>query len=74
MNDEHKEDDMADELEGKRVAIVATDMVEQVELLEPRKALEEAGAKTDLVSIKPGEIQGFNHFDPADKPAPQKAK
>ena len=67
MNDEHKEDDMAGELEGKRVAIVATDMVEQVELLEPRKALEEAGAKTDLVSIKPGEIQGFNHYDKGDK-------
>ena len=67
MNDEHKEDDMAGELEGKRVAIVATDMVEQVELLEPRKALEEAGAKTDLVSIEPGEIQGFNHYDKGDK-------
>ena len=54
-------------LEGKRVAIVAADMVEQVELVEPRKALDEAGAQTDLISLKPGEIQGFNHFDPADK-------
>jgi protease I len=58
---------MADELKGKRVAIVATDMVEQVELVEPRKALEDAGAKTDLISIEPGEIQGFNHYDKADK-------
>ena len=58
---------MADELNGKRVAIVATDMVEQVELVEPRKALDEAGAQTDLISIKPGEIQGFNHYDKADK-------
>jgi protease I len=58
---------VADELKGKRVAIVATNMVEQVELLEPRKALDEAGAKTDLISIKPGEIQGFNHYDKADK-------
>ena len=58
---------MADELKGKRVAIVATDMVEQVELLEPRKALDEAGAQTELISIKPGEIQGFNHYDKADK-------
>jgi len=58
---------MAGELEGKRVAIVATDMVEQVELLEPRKALEEAGAKTDLISIEPGEIQGFNHYDKGDR-------
>jgi protease I len=53
-------------LEGKRVAIVAADMVERVELVEPRKALEEAGAETDLISIEPGEIRTFNHFDPAD--------
>jgi protease I len=58
---------MASELNGKRVAIVATDMVEQFELVEPRKALEDAGAKTDLISIEPGEIQGFNHYDKADK-------
>jgi protease I len=57
---------MANELNGKRVAIVATDMVEQVELVEPRKALEDAGAKTDLISLKPGEIQGFKHYDKAD--------
>ncbi len=54
-------------LQGKRVAIIAAYMVEQVELVEPRKALEEAGAETHLISLKPGEIQGFNHFDPADK-------
>ena len=53
-------------LKGKKVAIVAADMVEQVELVEPRKALEEAGAETELISLKPGEIRGFNHFDPAD--------
>ena len=53
-------------LQGKRVAIIAADMVEQVELVEPRKALEAAGAQTDLISLEPGEIQGFNHFDPAD--------
>ena len=59
---------MADrKLEGKKVAILAADMVEQVELVDPRKALEDAGARTELVSIHPGEIQGFNHFDPADK-------
>jgi protease I len=58
---------MADSLKGKKVAIIAADMVEQVELLEPRKALEAAGAKTELISIKPGEIQGFNHFEPGDK-------
>jgi protease I len=58
---------MANELNGKRVAIVATDMVEQVELLEPRKALDEAGAQTDVISIEPGKIQGFNHYDKGDK-------
>ena len=41
-------------------------MFEQVELAEPKKALEQAGARVDIVSIKPGEIQGFNHFDKAD--------
>jgi protease I len=54
-------------LQGKKVAIIAADMVEQVELLEPRKALDESGAETHLVSLEPGEIRGFNHFDPADR-------
>jgi protease I len=59
---------MADKtLNGKRIAIIAADMVEQVELVEPRKALDEAGATTELISLEPGEIQGFNHFDKADK-------
>ena len=57
----------AQSLQGKRVAIIAADMVEQVELDEPRKALDAAGAETHLISLKPGEIQGFDHFDPADK-------
>jgi protease I len=54
------------ELNGKRVAILATDMFEQVELVEPRKAVEEAGAQVELVSLKQREIQGFNHYDKAD--------
>ena len=54
-------------LNGKTVAIVAADMVEQVELVEPRKALEDAGAKTHLISLKSGSIRGFDHFDPADE-------
>jgi protease I len=59
---------MADKpLQGKKVAIIAADMVEQVELVEPRKALDAAGATTELISLEPGEIQGFNHFDKADK-------
>lgn len=57
---------MANELQGKRVAFLATDMVEQVELTEPWKAIEEAGAKPELVSLEEGEIQGFNHYDKAD--------
>jgi protease I len=56
---------MAD-LNGKRIAILATDMFEQVELVEPRKALEDAGAETELVSLEEGEIQGFDHYDKAD--------
>jgi protease I len=41
-------------------------MFEQVELVEPRKAVEQAGADVDLVSLETGEIQGFNHYDKAD--------
>ena len=48
------------------MAILAADMVERVELVEPRKALEDAGATVELVSIKDGEIRAFDHFDPAD--------
>ena len=55
------------ELNGKRVAILATDMFEQVELVEPRKALDDAGATTEIVSLESGEIQGFNHYDKSDK-------
>jgi len=54
-------------LKGKKVAIIAADMVERVELVEPRKALEKAGATTELLSIKPGTIEAFDHFDKAEK-------
>jgi protease I len=47
---------MAGELNGRRVAILATDGVERVELEQPRQALDGAGARTDLLSIKTGEI------------------
>jgi protease I len=57
---------MAATLQGKKIAILATDGVEQVELTEPRKALEDAGAQTELVSLDDGEIQGFNHLDHGD--------
>ena len=56
-------------LQGKRVAILMTDGVEQVEYTGPRGFLEEQGAQVTLVSPKPSgaEVQGFNHLTPADK-------
>jgi protease I len=64
---------MAANLKGKKVAIIAADMVERVELVEPRRALEDAGATTELISMEPGEIEAFNHFDKADKQKVDKA-
>lgn len=57
---------MAERLKGTRIAIIATDMVERAELVEPRAALDEAGAWTELISIEPGSIQTVNHHDRAD--------
>jgi len=57
---------MANELNGKQVAVLATDGVEQVELTEPVKALKAAGATVHVVSPKSGTIQGWNHFDKGD--------
>jgi protease I len=58
---------MAGKLDGKKVAIlVATEGIEQVELTEPRKALEDAGATTQLISTETGEAQAFNHLDKGD--------
>jgi protease I len=54
------------DLNGRRIAILATDMVEQIELVEPREALEKAGAASELISLEEGEIQGFDHYDKAD--------
>jgi protease I len=54
---------MADRLQGKKVAFVATDGVEQVELTEPWKAVENEGGTPELISIEGGEIQGFDHLD-----------
>lgn len=58
---------MANELSGKRIAFLATDMVEQVELTGPWEALQKTGASLELISDKEDEIQGFNHYDKADK-------
>lgn len=57
---------MAQELNGKRVAVVATDGFEQVELTQPVKALKEAGAQVSIVAPKDGKIQGFKHHDKGD--------
>lgn len=57
---------MATSLKGKKVAFLATDGVEQSELTGPWKALEEAGAELELVSLKPGSIQMMNHDDKGD--------
>jgi protease I len=57
---------MANELEGKKIAFLAADGVEQVELTEPWNAVEKAGGQPELLSIESGEIQGFNHLDHGD--------
>ena len=54
-------------LKNIRVAILAADGFEQVELVEPKKALEQEGAAVKIVSPAAGEIQGWNHFEKADK-------
>ena len=52
---------MSEHLEGFRVAILATDLFEESELIEPRKALDEAGAKTVVIAPHAGEIQAVQH-------------
>jgi protease I len=56
---------MAEPLAGKKIAFLASDMFEEVELTKPWEALEQAGAELELVSLKDGEIQGFDHYDKA---------
>jgi protease I len=58
---------MAGQLDGKRIAILATDGVEQAELLSPQEALTKAGAKVDVISLKTEAIQGFDHITPDKK-------
>lgn len=54
-------------LNGKRIAILVAEGFEQSEMVEPRKSLEQAGAETFIVSPAKGEVQGWNHFDKADR-------
>jgi protease I len=58
---------MAGELNGKRVAFLFTEGAEQVEVTEPLKAVKEAGAEVDLLSLEQGEVEMWNHFDKGDK-------
>jgi protease I len=57
---------MADELKGKKIAFLAAEGVEQVELTEPWQAVERAGGSPELISVEDGEVQAFNHLDKAD--------
>ena len=58
---------MENKLAGKKIAILVADGFEQIELVEPKKALEEAGATTQIVSPADGEVQGWNHDEKADR-------
>jgi protease I len=59
---------MAESLSGKKIAfLVANEGVEQAELTEPWKAVEEAGGEPELISIEPARVQAFNHLDKGDK-------
>jgi deglycase len=65
---------MSDTLNGKKIAIIATDGVEQVELVRPRDAVQDAGATTELLSVETGKIQAMNSdIEPADTFAVDKA-
>ncbi len=57
---------MAGKLEGKTIAFLATEGVEQVELTDPWKAVQDAGGTAELISLEAGEVQAFNHLDKAD--------
>jgi protease I len=58
---------MAGELDGMKVAVLATDGVEQVELDRPWQALEEAGAEPELVSLQGGTITAYDHIDKGER-------
>lgn len=64
--DQPSEMTMNNRLTGKKIAFLATDGVEQVELTQPWEAIREAGATVELISLKSGEIQGVHHDEKAD--------
>jgi protease I len=57
---------MAGKLDGKTIAFLATEGVEQVELTDPWQAVLDAGGTPELISLEPGVVQAFNHLDKAD--------
>ncbi|OUL28323.1 type 1 glutamine amidotransferase domain-containing protein [Nostoc sp. 106C] len=57
---------MTEELTNKKVAILVTDGFEQVEMTQPKLALESAGAQTHIISPKSDRVQGWNHYDKGD--------
>jgi deglycase len=58
---------MSDRLQGKKIAfLTSNEGVEQVELVEPLKAVREAGAEAELLAPEAGEVQAFNHLDKGD--------
>lgn len=63
---------MAQELAGKKVAILATEGFEQVELVDPKGAFETGGATTEVISLKPGEIKGWKFTEWGDSIAVDK--
>jgi protease I len=58
---------MNERIDGKRIAFLATDGVEQVELTRPWRAVEDAGGKPELVSLRSGSIRGYEHLDEGDE-------
>ena len=58
---------MSEEIQGKRIAFLAADGVERVELVEPWKAVEGAGGTPSLVSLEGGSIRSFDHLDPSEE-------
>jgi protease I len=67
LKSDEEENEMADSLKGKRIAILVTDGFEQVELTGPKEALEKAGATAEIISSSNGEVTGWNHITPDTK-------
>ena len=57
---------MSGELDGTRVAVLATDGVEQAELEQPWQALVDAGARPEPIGLEPGTITAHQHIEPGD--------